>query len=481
MNVPRLFNRKLFRWRTLHKAVTICVLVSLLAGLIPPPLARSVAESALPAPLAEPVTNAIAGLLPQASVARAYSSIPTATQIAKYLVVGMGDDDHIDNAFQMSNSEIGADRHVLSNSEDVWPPDVTSSFPNILSIYESRWITSTAPHRLTDHDLVFEGIDWSGNVALTSDNSSFDSANSLVFADFGIGTAAAKSQFDSVDAQSKYFADGNSTTPVSLLTAGTSKNNNFSTLLAELAAWKTFINGLTAEATITKAQIESDFVNNMASNGSGGLRTTYADSLDTNNDGIILINVNPQDIDFNITNTDWVVNGTGNKLLIFRINDGANMNMSNVSITLGTGGIANLGAGMIFYQDSEAADSPESSDAVFNGDNVILDGGAFWDLNDVGESAGGGDGHNIVINNGQGCWQFISQKVNFQNNRWNKCTYAPAVASVDWGDLPDDDATAGDDSPTSPGYNTNSTGTAGSEHAASASSEDATRPRKRRD
>ena len=133
MNVPRLFNRKLFRWRTLHKAVTICVLVSLLAGLIPPPLVRSVAESALPAPLAEPVTNAIAGLLPQASVARAYSSIPTATQIAKYLVVGMGDDDHIDNAFQMSNSEIGADRHVLSNSEDVWPPDVTSSFPNILS------------------------------------------------------------------------------------------------------------------------------------------------------------------------------------------------------------------------------------------------------------------------------------------------------------------------------------------------------------
>ena len=103
----------------------------------------------------------------------------------------------------------------------------------------------------------------------------------------------------------------------------------------------------------------------MASNGSGGLRTTYADSLDTNNDGIILINVNPQDIDFNITNTDWVVNGTGNKLLIFRINDGANMNMSNVSITLGTGGIANLGAGMIFYQASEAADSPESSDLWF--------------------------------------------------------------------------------------------------------------------
>ena len=144
----------------------------------------------------------------------------------------MGDDAHIDNAFQMSNSEIGADRHVLSNSEAVWPPDVTSSFPNILSVYETRWITSTDPHRLADHDLVFEGIDWSGNVALTSDNSSFDSANSLVFADFGIGTAASKSQFDSVDAQSRYFADGNSTAPMGLLTAGTSNNSVYTDLIS---------------------------------------------------------------------------------------------------------------------------------------------------------------------------------------------------------------------------------------------------------
>lgn len=35
---------------------------------------------------------------------------------------------------------------------------------------------------------------------------------------------------------------------------------------------------------------------------------------------------------------------------------------------------------------------------------------------------------------------------------------------IDWGDLPDDDATAGDDSPNSPGYSTNITGTVGASH-----------------
>lgn len=347
---------------------------------------------------------------------------PTTNEISKYLVIGMGDDAHIDNAFQMSNSEIGADRNILSNSEIVWSPEIGSSFPNLLGVFEKRWNLSTKPDSLNLHSTLFEGIDWSGNVALTSDNSSFDSANSLVFADFGVGTAATKSQYDSVDEQSRYFAKDNSASPVALRSQGTSNGNNFSPLLTELSEWKAYLNGLVRDTVITKNDIEKKFVNNSAADGTGGLRSDYTDAMDVNNDGVILVDIESEGIDFSVNNTDWVINGTGNKLIVFRINRGANMLMSNASITLGSGGLANTN-GVIFYQASENA---KSSDSVFSGSNVVLNGGAFWDLNDVGEGSDGSDGHNIVINNGQGCWQFVSQKINFQNNRWNKCAYEKA-------------------------------------------------------
>lgn len=67
MNVPRSFNRLVPSWRTLHKALTICVLVSLVSGLIPPPLVRSALPTSV-ADLAE-------ALLPQPEVALAAGAI----------------------------------------------------------------------------------------------------------------------------------------------------------------------------------------------------------------------------------------------------------------------------------------------------------------------------------------------------------------------------------------------------------------------
>lgn len=78
MNVPRSLNRFVPSWRTLHRVLTICVLVALLTGLIPPPLVRSVAEIALPAPLAVPVADAVEALLPTASVQAASLAAPVA-------------------------------------------------------------------------------------------------------------------------------------------------------------------------------------------------------------------------------------------------------------------------------------------------------------------------------------------------------------------------------------------------------------------
>jgi len=350
-----------------------------------------------------------------ASSAQAQAALPSTDELGQYLVIGMGDADDIDDAFQMSNSEIGADKTVISPDEEVGF-GIGSTFPNLRDVFEERWNLDTDPNSLVDAAPVFQGVDWSGNVALTADNSSFDSSNSLVYADIGI----AVSELGSVDEQSRYFADGETSDPVGLDEGGVVEVGDMTALLDELGAWKALITGLEAESEITYDDIENDFKNNEAENGEGGLRTFYEDALDTNGDGLILVDVNADGNDFQLDNLDWVIDGSGAKLVIFRINDGANMLMSNVSITMGTSGIEFTG--VVF---AHASEEDGSSDTVFNGDNVILSGGAFWDLNDIGSGAD----HNIVINNGQGCWQFVSQKVDFQNTRWTRCTPNPATGS----------------------------------------------------
>ncbi|MEZ4729908.1 MAG: SdrD B-like domain-containing protein [Caldilineaceae bacterium] len=69
MNLPRSFNRLVPSWRKLHKALTICVLASLLAGLIPPPLVTAIAPTALAS-----VAATVADQLSAAPVAKAASS-----------------------------------------------------------------------------------------------------------------------------------------------------------------------------------------------------------------------------------------------------------------------------------------------------------------------------------------------------------------------------------------------------------------------
>ncbi|RLT40063.1 MAG: hypothetical protein DWI57_09120, partial [Chloroflexi bacterium] len=357
----------------------------------------------------------------------AVSAIPPVSEIGKYLVISMGDDANIGRAFQMSNSEIGADRKVLSTAND--PGCVTDGgLPNLLGVFGTRWNTATNPDSLNSHTPLFQGIDWSGEVALTSDNGTFDSSNSLVWADTGIQTVDA-SPLASVS-NTKYMDVGNSNCAGANIAIGTgvTTGNSFATLLSDLSSWKSYIEGLSAESSITN---QSAWTNNSAAGGAGGLITTYADALDTNSDGVIVVDFNISGQDFSVNNTDWIINGTGNKLVIFRLRNGSNMLISNGSITLGTGGIANNDLGVIFYSGYDG----NSSDAVFSFSNVVASGTGFWDLNAVGEG-GGSINTNIVINNGQGCAQFISQKVNFQNNRWNLC--APRAApSLDYGDAPD--------------------------------------------
>jgi hypothetical protein len=131
MNVPRLFKRNPIRWRTLHKAVTICILASLLAGLIPPPLVRSVlpplaadlAETLLPEPLTAFAQTADFGDLPTAAQSGFANNYPTTSAgngpshtIAAILRMGAQIDSEADG--QPTATADGDDTNDTPDDED---------------------------------------------------------------------------------------------------------------------------------------------------------------------------------------------------------------------------------------------------------------------------------------------------------------------------------------------------------------------------
>jgi len=68
---------------------------------------------------------------------------------------------------------------------------------------------------------------------------------------------------------------------------------------------------------------------------------------------------------------------------------------------------------------------------VFDGDNVILGGIGLYDFIDI--SGNGSTFTEIDYDNAQGCAQFISNQVDFQNTRWNRCalsSQAPEPGSL---------------------------------------------------
>lgn len=370
---------------------------------------------------------------------------PSTAEINNWIVVTLGDDANIGRSLLGSNMELGADRVVISTPTDSGGCPANGGYPNLQSIFSSgspsRWNTATTPDSVTGAAEVFEGTDFSGDVALTSDNGGADVTNSVIFGASGINGVLTNPL---IGTSGSLFEDtGDTTTDCSAATAlalgnGGIGGQNFNQLLTDLQLWKDFLSGLATELTIDDTTID-DFkdISNQASNGIGGMRTNY-DSLDTNGDDVVVIDIDPDGVPdkgdpFKVENIDWVIEGAGNKLIVFRLLHGSDMEVSNASIQMGenyaSSPLRRLGAIFLSYQEEDG-----SSNTVFNaGSSVVLSGIAWWDLNVVGE--GGPRNINTIINyNGsQGCGQLIGQRVNLQNARWSRCSlpaYEPTAISL---------------------------------------------------
>ena len=353
-----------------------------------------------------------------------------AGEITQYLFIGTGDDSSGD-AINLQKTEFGADQIFVSD------PD-----PNLVSVFvdTNRW--SSATNRTTGSvpasAPVFEGIDYSGNMAITSSTGGFTMSDSDVYANEYAVRCASPDGTSSGECRDNFSSPSGSpwfspTTPPDggpPVNEGDIGNGNgvvgsfdHSDLITELEDAWTFINTRTAEATIN-ANLEN------------GSSTFNIDAADTNMDGYAVIDIDVGDNDFELNNYDWILDGTGDVFGIFRVRGDTNMLMSNSSIALGPGGIGNGSAsdapdrlGAIFVQYEEPEDN---TDSVFSFSNFILNGVGIWDLNAF-QDGSYDDSRDTEVNlqNGQGCSQFISSSITHTSSgRWNFCHTAPEPSSL---------------------------------------------------
>ena len=384
------------------------------------------------------------------------TSIPNTEEIQKYLVIGTGEGSSENEfaSFQMSNVEIGADQEVVSNSSVGNPSQRVGSFTGGLDLTGTfvpndganaapsgnRWDDLDPDHpgdtvgtadRLPGARPVFEGIDFSGEVALTGSLAKFESSNADVNAVTGIQCNRAPADcFPNPSSLNSFFqkADPNNNQDLNALNGVSEFDPTL--LKGELEQVRDFILGLPSDNVLTQG-----FVNQNIKD-SGAPVITDLDAIDAAGvkDGFAVIDIDVGDNKFAVNNSDWILQSTMGTLAIFRMADGTQFDFSNSSILLGDGEtdsddvIDDLGA--IFFMDAF-----KGTNELFNLNNVILGGIGLWDFVDLNPNrttllssapsvfnAPVGDQTVINLQDAQGCAQFISHQVLMSNNRWNRCS-----------------------------------------------------------
>ncbi|MCP3976554.1 MAG: hypothetical protein GY720_18865, partial [bacterium] len=168
------------------------------------------------------------------------------------------------------------------------------------------------------------------------------------------------------------------------------------------------------------------------------------DQFDTNGDGIAVIDIDMGDNDFKLTNSNWIIESENNTFAIFRILKGSNLVLNQSTIMVGdgihgnggnagppTGGaVDELRAIFVVANDynngrggRNQGESLSSGDTTLSFNDTVLNGVGFYDLIVFGGNDAQFDNGKteLKINNGQGCAQFVSPKINFNDVRFERC------------------------------------------------------------
>ena len=347
---------------------------------------------------------------------------------------------------QISNFEIGANKAPVP-STDSFLTGGSSGGPTLLGAVPDIPASGVVP--------VGQGIGGHGNVAITNPQDEFDASDTGVYADPAIGIQIAAPNDSFNKSSNSFFNDPNSFPNTFTPTGSTGILGNLggngadvnpgaavqstridedgspgnvgitfgfdhSALLAELDAARTAINGLASTGTLNVAGGNGgQFDTSTSISGPASISSTPTPSTSTfspssdSRDFVISLAPGLNVIDFStggndilLSNSNLIIDGPAGSTAIFRF-DGDNFLVSNSNILLGDGGISLNN--VLFYTDQD------SNDTLFNFQNTILNGAAFWSLGD----GGGG----INVSNGQGSTQFISDTVNLQDVRFTRWSF----------------------------------------------------------
>jgi hypothetical protein len=400
----------------------------------------------------------IGGLCPRVSRA---DVIPfSTTESSQYLLIGLGPVNTtggrpgVGQAVNVNNFELGANKAPVP-STSAFGPGLRGNVPNIP--------LNAQP--------VMTGIGGRGNIAITHPGGVFNLQDVGVYADLGIRTAASVAAADA-GTQNSFFNDPNqfpnTFTPTGTGVTGTPANNNidgtganvnpgsavqatridqpnsagvtgsftFASLLAELDTAMAVIPGLANTATLdltasggklTK-EIDTFTVSGsitvtdtkindgrVVPAGTGDNTSEVGNTVIQLAPGLNVIDiVTKQDgggQDFLLQESSLVIDGPAGAVAIFRVPDNANFLVSNANILVGTGGIGLHN--VLFYSDK-----PDNNQH-FKFQNTVLNGVAFWTLGKVGGE--------INVQNGQGCTQFIADKIALDDVRFNLCAFGDFI------------------------------------------------------
>ena len=371
---------------------------------------------------------------------------------------GGGDRDSFDQT-----SQLGADTEFLSDSGglenlDVFEERFTENLaiPSPLDPTENTGPliaveTINVPGTAIRAAPVGVGIDFSGEVALTSDTGEFNVSNTNIFAGMGIQCASTP------NACANSISDGNfvylEDSPDPVPDSGQELDSDSPTtgvsqfdpnpLLAELDAFEEFVRTATADFTITNNNLRSDngFDNQNLKDGSSnpfvfdiGTNTVIDGDgpvvFELGNDpGFVFIDIDVGDNDFDLKNTDIIINGGSDVTAIFRLLNGSNLVANQSTILLGDGGIGRSSPSIPFVDEIGAIFIPideeaDSGDTTLSFNDTVLNGIGLYDLTSFRGDGPTDEGTNKVnIQNGQGCAQFIGSQVELENVRFNRCKF----------------------------------------------------------
>ncbi|MCK8826736.1 hypothetical protein MWH25_03125 [Natroniella acetigena] len=417
---------------------------------------------------------------------------PSVEEIMRWLIIGMRPSEAGEAVTIGSSQEIGANRQTLSGGNpgdpfvspitpSITPPYPSPSSPNLRSVFFpdpseptnpnlNRWLwdSNEEAHFLPDANLLFRGVDWTGNVAVTSSTGTYSLQDINVFADIGFATTWEEA---ADDVENSYYFDENSLSGVLMSDASPDPARGWvapfdhTQLINDLREWREFIRNLPRDAFFNSGDPANprDVINrNSIATVAGGKLVYDVAGMDINDDGFVVIDIQYDGTDFEVNNSDWIIKNSDpdeeEKLVIFRIRGEANMNMSNSSIMVGEGLECPDDLSVIFvkaHPEEEFGGSPDgSSDQVFDANNLVINGVGFWDLNTIGDAETDDDfpapvdegqyiGEDIPtvgtdrdeqdnyteinFDNAQGCSQFISPFIDFDNVRFVRCALCPEV------------------------------------------------------